>query len=165
VKTTFEFISQKNNLNLEKKNIKDVLSGILNLLSEYVETRNVNLYKKIDTDAEVNVDEVSLFNVFSQLAKNACDSMPDGGNIFVTAVKDNANVKIEFIDEGMGIPSSLAFEVFEPAFTHGKENGAGLGLSITKKIIQDHSGDISVDGELGEGTRIIVSLPVAVVGV
>ena len=159
VDSTLEFLSGKNNQNSSRQNIKNVLNNILNLLSEYVETRNVNLYKKIDTDTEINIDEVKLYNAFFQLAKNACDSMPEGGNIFVSAVKENNKVKIEFIDEGIGIPSSLTFEVFEPMVTHGKPEGVGLGLSIARKIIRDHNGDISVDGELGEGTKIIITLP------
>jgi signal transduction histidine kinase/CRP-like cAMP-binding protein len=160
IDSTLEFLSGKNSHSLTKQNIKNVFNNILNLLSEYVETRNINLYKKIDTDVEVNVNEVTLYNAFFQLAKNACDSMPEGGNIFVTAVKEDDKVKIEFIDEGIGIPSSITFEVFEPLITYGKEAGTGLGLSIARKIIQDHNGNISVDGELGEGTRIIITLPV-----
>jgi len=160
VDSALEFLSGKSNQNLTKQSIKNVLNNILNLLSEYVETRNINLYKKIDTDAEANIDEVKLYNAFLQIAKNSCDSMPEGGNIFVTAVKEDSQVKIEFIDEGIGIPSSLTFEVFEPMVTHGKQGGTGLGLNIAQKIIQDHNGDISVDGELGEGTRIIITLPV-----
>jgi len=159
VDSTLEFLSGKNNQGLTKQSIRNILNNILNLLSEYVGTRNVNLYKKIDTDAEVNVDEVKLYNAFFQLAKNACDSMPEGGNIFITAVKEDDKVKIEFIDEGIGIPSSLTFEIFEPMVTHCKQDGTGLGLSIARKIIRDHNGDISVDGELGEGTRIIIILP------
>ncbi len=160
VDSTLEFLSGKSNQNLNKQNIKNVLNNILNLLSEYVETRKVNLYKKIDADAEVSINDVKLYNAFFQLAKNSCDSMPEGGNIFISAVKEDDKVKIEFIDEGIGIPSSLTFEVFEPMVTHSKQDGTGLGLSIAKKIIQDHNGDISIDGELGEGTRIIITLPV-----
>jgi two-component system sensor histidine kinase VicK len=87
--------------------------------------------------------------------------MPEGGNIFVTAFKKDSDVKIEFVDEGIGIPSSLTFEIFEPMLSHGKQDGTGLGLSIARKIIQDHKGDISVDGELGEGTKILITLPAA----
>jgi len=160
VDSSLEFLSGKNNQNLTKQSIKNAIGNILNLLSEYVESRNVRLYKKIEADADVNIDEVKLYNAFFQIAKNACDSMPEGGNIFVVAAKEDDKIKIEFIDEGIGVPSSLTFEVFEPMVTHGKQNGTGLGLSIAKKIIQDHNGDISIDGELGEGTRIVVTLPV-----
>ncbi|HSP87411.1 MAG TPA: ATP-binding protein [Ignavibacteriaceae bacterium] len=160
VDSAFDLLSGVKNQNLTKQNIKTSLGNILNLLSEYVETRNINLYKKIDTDAEVLIDETKLYNAFFQLAKNACDSMPAGGNIFVSVLKEDDKVKIEFIDEGIGIPSSVTFEVFEPMVTHGKQDAPGLGLTIARKIIQDHNGDISVDGELGEGTRFVITLPV-----
>jgi signal transduction histidine kinase/CRP-like cAMP-binding protein len=161
VNSALEFALQINDQNLTRQNINIILGDILNLLSKYLETRRVHLYKKIETDAGVEVNELKLYAAFFQLGKNACDSMPEGGNIFVSAVKQADTVKIEFIDEGIGIPSSLLFEIFEPMVTHGKPDGAGLGLSITKKIIQDHKGNISIDGELGEGTRILITIPVS----
>jgi signal transduction histidine kinase len=161
VSTSLAFVSQENNQTLTRQNVKNLLTNVLDLLSVYVESRKVKFYKKIETEAEIEADEVNLYNVFFQLAKNACDSMPEGGNIFVTAFKKDSDVKIEFVDEGIGIPSSLTFEIFEPMLSHGKQDGTGLGLSIARKIIQDHKGDISVDGELGEGTKIILNIPVA----
>ena len=137
-----------------------MIDNTLTLLSGYVESRNVKLYKKIDTEVNVDVDTWKLYNVFFQIAQNACDAMPNGGNIFVAVTKDEDYVKIEFLDEGLGVPSSISYEIFEPFITHGKEGAAGLGLSIARKIIQDHRGNISIDGELGEGTKIIIDLPV-----
>jgi len=161
VSTSLAFVSQENNQTLTRQNVKNLLTNVLDLLSVYVETRKVKFYKKIETEAEIEADEANLYNVFFQLAKNACDSMPEGGNIFVTAFKKDSDVKIEFVDEGIGIPSSLTFEIFEPMLSHGKQDGTGLGLSIARKIIQDHKGDISVDGELGEGTKILITLSAA----
>ncbi len=160
VNSTLDFVSNKTNQTFNRQNIRIVLTNILKMLSEYVETRNVKLYKKIETDAVAEVDESNLYNVFLQLARNACDSMPEGGNIFVTATQVNNDIIIEFVDEGIGIPSSVSVEAFEPMFTQGKENASGLGLSIAKKIVEDHNGNISIEGELGEGTKVSISFPI-----
>jgi len=159
VESTFEFLSGKSNVNLNLLNADNVINDVLSLLSDYIESRNSVLYKKIETRANIKVDKDKLYFALFQVAKNACDAMPEGGNIFVTATKEEGQVKIVIIDEGLGIPSSLTFEVFEPLISHGKTDASGIGLSIAKKIIQDHNGDISVDGELGEGTKILISLP------
>ena len=160
VETTLGLLSGKSSLHLQTESVSKVIDNTLTLLSGYVESRNVKLYKKIDTEVNVDVDTWKLYNVFFQIAQNACDAMPNGGNIFVAVTKDEDYVKIEFLDEGLGVPSSISYEIFEPFITHGKEGAAGLGLSIARKIIQDHRGNISIDGELGEGTKIIINLPV-----
>jgi hypothetical protein len=160
VESALEVITGKNDLNLSRQNVEEAMNDILFLISEYADTRNVKLYKKIESERFFDVDKERLYSAFFQVAKNACDAMRDGGNLFVTVSNDNNNnIKIEFMDEGLGIPSSLTFEIFEPLITHGKPDGAGFGLSVAKKIIQDHNGTITVDGELGEGTKIIISLP------
>jgi len=159
VESTLEFLSGKSNVNLNLLNADNVINDVLSLLSDYIESRNSVLYKKIETRANIKVNKDKLYFALFQVAKNACDAMPEGGNIFVIATKEEGQVKIVIIDEGLGIPSSLTFEVFEPLISHGKTDASGIGLSIAKKIIQDHNGDISVDGELGEGTKILISLP------
>ncbi len=159
VVSTLEFLSGKSSVNMNLRNADDVINDVLSLLSDYIESRNSVLYKKIESRANIKVDKDKFYFALFQIVKNACDAMPEGGNIFVTVTKEEGQVKIEFTDEGLGIPSSLTFEVFEPLISHGKPDGSGLGLSIAKKIIQDHNGDISVDSELGEGTKIIISIP------
>jgi two-component system sporulation sensor kinase A len=128
-------------------------------LSEYVETRNVKLYKKIGSDAIVNIDSDKFYQACFQIARNACDAMPDGGNLYVTLKKEEELMKLEFRDEGAGIPLSIKEEVFEPFLSHGKPAGVGLGLTIAEKIIKDHNGSIRAEGEMGEGTTIVISIP------
>ena len=68
---------------------------------------------------------------------------------------------IELYDNGGGIPENLQAKIFEPFFSHGKSGGFGLGMSITRKIVDDHSGKISLESGKGKGTTFIIQIPLA----
>ncbi len=108
-----------------------------------------------------------LNQVFMNLLINACDAVGDKGRIRVrTRALDETRVRLEFEDEGPGIPPELRDRVFEPFFTTkpvGK--GTGLGLSLSHGIIERHGGRIWVESEAGAGTRFVIELPVAGVDV
>jgi two-component system NtrC family sensor kinase len=107
-----------------------------------------------------------LRQVFVDLAFNAVDSMPGGGQLMIrTRVEDGTyngaapHVLVEFADSGPGIPESEAQRIFEPFYTH-KRTGSGLGLAISYSIIERHGGTLSVSSS-GNGTIFRVALPVA----
>lgn len=97
--------------------------------------------------------------VIENLIKNAIDAMQGKGNVMVTIAETSKNVKILVSDTGKGIPKSQFSEVFTPGFTT-KKRGWGLGLSLSKRIIQDyHKGKIQVlKSELGKGTTFEIAL-------
>jgi len=86
--------------------------------------------------------------------------MPEGGKIIISANKVDDYVNITFKDHGLGIPESIKDKIFTTFMTHGKKEGAGLGLAITKKIVDVHGGFISAESDLGEGAEFIITLPV-----
>lgn len=94
------------------------------------------------------------------LGKNAIQSMPDGGNLFISAVASGPNVVITVRDTGHGITPLQRERIFEPFFTT-KARGTGLGLALCKKITDEHGGEISVASEPGKGTSVVISLPVS----
>ncbi len=155
-----DFITDKNTLSLKEENLNDIINNILEMLAEYVEIRNVKLFKKLEADVKVSADQTALYFVCFQITKNACDAMPEGGNFYLsTSIEDNT-VNIEFKDTGTGIPSIIKDRIFEPFFSFGKGKAAGLGLSVSEKIIKNHGGTISLGKTSSEGTAIFVSLPV-----
>lgn len=85
--------------------------------------------------------------------------MPEGGDITLSTKRVDNSVNIIIRDKGIGIPLSLLEKIFEPFVSHGKKEGVGLGLSIAKKIIEEHGGKISVQSEIGEGTSLTITLP------
>lgn len=112
----------------------------------------------------VSVDENQINQVINNIVINAKEAMPEGGTLNVSAQnisdlrKQTKCVQILFSDEGIGIPSEIILQVFDPYFTT-KNNGSGLGLTTTYSIIKKHSGNISVESTLGKGTTIKIILP------
>jgi nitrogen-specific signal transduction histidine kinase len=159
VQTTLSYSEGKGILKAQPLRLSTVLNDIFGLLAEYVESRNVKLFKKYEADAVVNIDKREFYQACFQIVKNACDAMPGGGDIYVLVVIEGDKIKIEFKDSGLGIPESIKGRIFEPFMTHGKKQGVGLGLSISDKIVKDHGGTLSFESEVGEGTTFKVLLP------
>jgi len=99
--------------------------------------------------------------VFLNLVLNAVDAMPDGGRLRVSTGRadDPAWVRITLADTGRGIAPAALPHVFDPFYTT-KSEGLGLGLYITRNIVDEHGGRIEVESLLGEGTTFTVWLPV-----
>ncbi len=159
VQTTFDFSQGKEITKPVLVSFNETMDNILRLLSEYVESRNVKLFKKFDEDVNIYLDKSSFYQACFQIAKNSCDAMPTGGNLFISSWVSGSNVKIEIKDEGKGIPESIRKEIFEPFFSYGKKNATGIGLAVAKKIIEEHSGSIDFSSRTGEGSVFTISLP------
>jgi signal transduction histidine kinase len=109
-------------------------------------------------DTKFQADYEQIKTCFSNLMINAVQAMPEGGALDVTVHPNESNLHIEFADTGVGIaPENLA-QIFEPYYST-KDTGIGLGLPLTKKIIEEHGGQISVASEPGKGTTFTVTLP------
>ena len=109
-----------------------------------------------------------LGQVVMNLLINALQALPDrprGQNLVSLRLKPAGNcVRLEVEDNGSGIPQDVLVKIFDPFFTTKAHGGTGLGLAISKQIIEEVQGRISVESELGRGTRFSVELPVAAPG-
>ena len=102
--------------------------------------------------------------VLFNLAENAIRYNPTGANLSVSLYDDTTNVIINFSDDGIGIPSHLAKNIFKPFVRiddsrNSQTGGTGLGLSIAYKIIKLHGGDIELKTDLNKGCTYIITLP------
>ena len=84
--------------------------------------------------------------------------MPEGGQLTVQAGTSRNNFNLTISDEGVGIDPENISRIFEPYFTT-KANGSGLGLSIARRIVEAHGGNLSVTSELGQSSSFHVTLP------
>ena len=104
--------------------------------------------------------QVKSTKFFMNIISNAVGAIIDKGNIWITARKEDSNVKIEIRDDGKGIHPDEISHIFDPFFTtKDVGQGTGLGLSISYNIIQKHGGDITVQSEKDKGTTFVVTLP------
>jgi len=94
------------------------------------------------------------------IAANARDAMPQGGTFTVATRKVGERVEMRFTDTGPGVPEEVADRIFESFFTYGKGEGAGLGLSIARRIVEEHGGELRMESQKGRGATFVVSLPV-----
>ncbi|MCU6754179.1 sensor histidine kinase [Bovifimicola ammoniilytica] len=111
---------------------------------------------------EITADNTKLKQVFINLVKNAYEALDfskSSPSICVELSCNNSNLTISIKDNGQGISPEHLTNIFSPMVSY-KSNGTGLGLPISKKIIESHNGTISVDSAIGIGTTFIITLPV-----
>jgi signal transduction histidine kinase len=107
-------------------------------------------------------DSNRLERVVANLVLNACEAVsPDTGLVVITTMGDHAYLQIGVWDNGPGIPPKIQDSVFQPFVSYGKAEGSGLGLAIVKEIVEDHGGEICVDGRRGTGTLFKITIPFA----
>lgn len=142
-------------------NLNETLDEIFVKLESNARIRNCSIVKQYDRDVVVKLDRKEFALCCMHIVRNACDAMPDGGKVIVSTKAGKDFVKIYFRDFGLGIPDSIKDKIFEPFMSHGKKDGTGLGLSVTRKVVEDHGGQVEVESDLGEGATFIITLPTA----
>lgn len=105
----------------------------------------------------VMVDENQIAIAFRNLVRNARDAMPDGGQLSVAADVSDTSIVLHVCDSGIGISPEHLQEILEPLFTT-KARGMGLGLSITRAIVEKNHGRLMVASELGQGSQFSIEL-------
>lgn len=107
----------------------------------------------------VEADADQLTQAFINLVINALQAASKGGHVVVRTAAREADVTVEFIDDGNGIAPENQDRIFEPYFTT-KADGSGLGLWITQQIVHAHGGTLRVESVSGRGATFLVTLPV-----
>lgn len=153
--------SQKYFMSDEILAVHHILNNTLPVIKESLSRSDIKILKRIKTNCSVKINMTDFSVVCHQIVKNAAESMPLGGRIFISAEDVDDKIELKIKDQGNGIPEFLFENIFAEFFTHGKNNSVGLGLFLAKKIITDFGGAIYSESELGESTTIIIKLPIA----
>jgi signal transduction histidine kinase len=111
----------------------------------------------------IRADADQLQQVFVNLVTNAVQAMPEGGVLAITSYRDGGDAVALVSDTGVGIPEEDMERLFQPFFTT-KDKGIGLGLAVTRSLVEGHRGTISAASQPGHGTTFTVRLPVELVG-
>ena len=108
-------------------------------------------------------DSNRLERAVANLVLNACEAVsPDTGLVVITTMGDHSYLQIGVWDNGPGIPPEIQDSAFQPFVSYGKAEGSGLGLAIVKKIVEDHGGEIYVEGKGGTGPLFKATIPFAI---
>jgi PAS domain S-box-containing protein len=150
-------------------NVAQTLDDLLLLYEKRFESRRIKVMKQYDKDLEITALAGEIRQAFSNLITNAIDAMPEGGTLVLRVAKSHDwsnlhfhGVRITVLDTGSGIEPRHRKNVFQPFFTTKSDVGTGLGLWITRGIVEKHRGSIrmkSRTGQKGHGTAFSIFLP------
>jgi two-component system sensor histidine kinase AtoS len=109
---------------------------------------------------EASADPMQLQQIFMNLLLNAADAMPNGGTLTLETMHDlpSQMLRITISDTGTGIDAAVISNIFQPFFTT-KAKGTGLGLAITKRLVEEHEGQISIESKAGGGAQFTIRIP------
>ncbi|HLM81664.1 MAG TPA: ATP-binding protein [Terriglobales bacterium] len=150
-------------MNVQSTDLHAVIDRCLLLVRPQLERGGVEVQLKLAEDLpRVPCDPAQIEQVLLILIMNAKDAMPRGGNLWIEARPNNAEraIEIQVRDDGAGIAPEVLSHIFEP-FVTTKERGhsVGLGLAISRGIVERHKGHIEVESVLGRGTAFTITLP------
>ncbi len=148
----------------ESVDINNVIETALFGFSEELKSRHIHLEKNLTNDLPlIKADKIQLEQVVIILMSNARDALEgcDNKRITISTQALGGEIKIQFADNGGGIPEEKKHNIFEAFMTTKEKTGMGLGLYIAKNIISTYDGEITVDSEKGKGTTFIITFPTA----
>jgi signal transduction histidine kinase len=157
-----ELSYQRSAITPTRTRIDQVIRRAIEAIHSKPEFRDTRIVLSSSDNLEGMFDARKLERVFFNLILNACEAMTETqGSIVVDAKNTPAGFEIRVHDTGQGIPSVIRDSLFDPFVSSGKPNGTGLGLAIVSKIVQDHSGSVSIEQTSASGTTVLVRLPAA----
>jgi signal transduction histidine kinase len=162
VNSLFECSKDRDTFRPAVRDIVETVDRAIRMTAVKQEFRNITIKHHHRGLAMGWFDSNRLDRVFTNLLLNACEAVsPDTGMVVITTMGNHASLQIGVWDNGPGIPTEIKDSVFQPYVSYGKTEGSGLGLAIAKKIVEDHGGDIRVDGRSGTGTLFKITIPFA----
>lgn len=144
---------------LAPERLEDLVEELGAFVTPELDRGQVSLRVQVDHGGpEILVDEAQLRQALLNLIRNAREAMPRGGEIVIAVRHRDGAAEITVDDTGPGIPEELRASIFDPFFTT-KQRGTGLGLAVTREIIEAHAGTIECEARGGAGTRFRITLP------
>jgi signal transduction histidine kinase len=140
--------------------IAELVREVLALYEAKLHAKNIHVHSDLEYPQQVFGSKGELRQVIANLVANAIDVLPPGGELTVATADSDAGVQLRVADNGHGIPDENLTRIFEPFFTTKAELGTGLGLWVTRQIVEKHGGTITVESSAA-GTCFTICLPSA----
>jgi two-component system, NtrC family, sensor kinase len=151
-------------INLDWVDLNSVIQRAVRLVQHQAEVSNVQLDLKLEEGLpKARCDAAHMEQVLVALVMNAIDVTPAGSTVTITSrtLPGNTNIELQVEDEGSGISADVMPRLFEPFFTTKEVGrGVGLGLAVSKSIVERHHGSIRAHSEAGSGATFFVTIPV-----
>ncbi|MEK7704031.1 MAG: ATP-binding protein [Myxococcota bacterium] len=140
--------------------VNGVLEQVLTVLSAQKAVANISVVREFGASQAIDGDPLQLEQAFLNLCLNALQAMSEQGVLTLRTWDVPQGVVVEVRDTGVGIPADQVGRIFKPFYT-SKTTGTGLGLALVARIVEEHRGAITVESELGRGSRFCVAFPPA----
>ena len=148
-------------IKLEKKEVdlNLLIDDVKDVLIPFFRAKNVNYYFEVEEDCTLSIDYLRMKQVVLNVIKNAVEACsPNVGQVSTTVFRDSDYAYIYVKDNGCGMSKEIIDNMLVPFYTT-KEKGTGLGVSLSKEIIEAHNGSISYSSSIGKGTVCKIILP------
>jgi len=142
--------------------LHEMIDGMIRQFSSQIESQGIHIEKQLQPDfPKIYADPYQIQQMLTNIVLNATQAMPGGGKLgFRTSFRPaDEEIGLVIADTGKGIPEETIPQLFKPFYTT-KAKGAGLGLAVVQKIVQEHGGRVAVSSTVGAGTTVEISLPV-----
>lgn len=150
--------SQEFKLNINEENVNELVANTIDFALPSFKQKGVGLY--LEEKAEniiADIDKHKIYQVLLNLLKNALEATEEGKNVYVTLDKVDQEVIIKIKDEGTGIPEEVLPKIYRAYFST-KEDGSGIGLTFSRKIIEKHEGELTLLSNSSNGCEFQINL-------
>jgi signal transduction histidine kinase len=140
--------------------LSEVIGGYINEVTPV--EKNLSIQVNIPQSLHLYADRNALHDIFINLLSNAFKFTDDGGQVLIIATQKDQSILLEIRDTGMGIPEDKLQMIFDEFYQveGSKHGGTGLGLAITKRLVEEHDGNIWVESQLGKGSTFYFTIPI-----
>lgn len=149
----------RSQLRLRSVALGDYFEDLRPAIQAHFEASRVRFDMELGYEGPLLLDPDRMSRAVLNMVSNASQAMNGNGRFVIRSERRGNRVTLEFQDTGCGIPEEIRHRIFEPFFSYGKAQGIGLGMSITKKIVEEHGGAVDITSDEGCGTQIRFHLP------
>jgi signal transduction histidine kinase len=156
-----DFLRYAGQLELDRRptDLNDLLEDLVDFFLPQAQAQRAKLrLRRCEDPLVADVDPKLIKQALLNLMLNSLQAMPEGGELILSAARQDGQALVDVIDTGKGIPPEAIDKIFDAYYT-SKKGGTGLGLAMTRRIVREHGGQLSVKSEPGKGSDFSLRLP------
>lgn len=158
ITTELLFISKPLTNNKQNESVSSMLNDVIVLLNSQARLRNIFIKMVDKKEHFIYCDRSQIKQAFINIIKNAIEATEESGKITIELQTTASHIEVHVVDEGPGISEDILHKVEEPFFTT-KQSGTGLGLMITKQILEQHQGEMKITKNSEKGSTFKIIFP------